>query len=77
MPKAVLTLNANEQYPSSTTGVHPMIYFDNAATSWPKPPGVAEAMLHFLNHVGEGDKLTGPGGHGHRLSTAQQVHQLD
>lgn len=29
-----------------------MIYFDNAATSWPKPPGVAEAMTHFLNDVG-------------------------
>ena len=29
-----------------------MIYFDNAATSWPKPPGVAEAMAHFLNEVG-------------------------
>ncbi len=29
-----------------------MIYFDNAATSWPKPPGVAEAMVHFLETVG-------------------------
>jgi cysteine desulfurase/selenocysteine lyase len=29
-----------------------MIYFDNAATSWPKPPGVAEAMVHFLEEVG-------------------------
>jgi cysteine desulfurase/selenocysteine lyase len=29
-----------------------MIYFDNAATSWPKPPGVAEAMVHFLESVG-------------------------
>jgi cysteine desulfurase/selenocysteine lyase len=29
-----------------------MIYFDNAATSWPKPPGVAEAMVHFLDEVG-------------------------
>ncbi|MFW6136068.1 MAG: aminotransferase class V-fold PLP-dependent enzyme [Chloroflexota bacterium] len=29
-----------------------MIYFDNAATSWPKPPGVAEAMVHFLEQVG-------------------------
>ncbi len=29
-----------------------MIYFDNAATSWPKPPGVAEAMVRFLNQVG-------------------------
>jgi cysteine desulfurase family protein len=29
-----------------------MIYFDNAATSWPKPSGVAEAMVHFLNEIG-------------------------
>jgi cysteine desulfurase family protein len=29
-----------------------MIYFDNAATSWPKPPCVAEAMVHFLDQVG-------------------------
>ena len=29
-----------------------MIYFDNAATSWPKPPGVAEAMTRFINEVG-------------------------
>jgi hypothetical protein len=29
-----------------------MIYFDNAATSWPKPPGVAEAMTHFIKEVG-------------------------
>lgn len=29
-----------------------MIYLDNAATSWPKPPGVAEAMMHFLNDIG-------------------------
>ncbi|MBN1180361.1 MAG: aminotransferase class V-fold PLP-dependent enzyme [Anaerolineae bacterium] len=29
-----------------------MIYFDNAATSWPKPPGVAQAMVHFIETVG-------------------------
>jgi cysteine desulfurase / selenocysteine lyase len=29
-----------------------MIYFDNAATTWPKPPAVAEAMVHFLDDVG-------------------------
>jgi cysteine desulfurase/selenocysteine lyase len=40
-----------------------VIYFDNAATSWPKPPGVAEAMIHFLNQVG-----ANPGRSGHRLS---------
>jgi cysteine desulfurase/selenocysteine lyase len=38
-----------------------MIYFDNAATSWPKPPGVAEAMVHFINEVG-----ANPGRAGHR-----------
>jgi cysteine desulfurase / selenocysteine lyase len=41
------------------------IYFDNAATSWPKPPAVAEAMLHFLNEVG-----ANPGRSGHRQSLA-------
>jgi cysteine desulfurase/selenocysteine lyase len=40
-----------------------MIYFDNAATSWPKPPGVAEAMVHFINEVG-----ANPGRAGHRLA---------
>ncbi len=29
-----------------------MIYLDNAATSWPKPPGVAEAMTRYLGEVG-------------------------
>jgi cysteine desulfurase / selenocysteine lyase len=38
-----------------------MIYFDNAATSWPKPPGVAEAMVHFIDEVG-----ANPGRAGHR-----------
>lgn len=40
-----------------------MIYFDNAATSWPKPPGVVEAMTHFMENVG-----ANPGRSGHRLS---------
>jgi cysteine desulfurase/selenocysteine lyase len=40
-----------------------MIYFDNAATSWPKPPGVAEAMVHFVNDVG-----ANPGRSAHRLA---------
>jgi cysteine desulfurase family protein len=29
-----------------------MIYFDNAATSWPKPPQVTEAMVTFLDEIG-------------------------
>jgi len=40
-----------------------MIYFDNAATSWPKPPGMAEAMVHFVNDVG-----ANPGRSAHRLA---------
>ncbi len=40
-----------------------MIYLDNAATSWPKPPGVAGAMRDFLEHAGGN-----PGRSGHRLS---------
>ena len=28
------------------------LYLDNAATSWPKPPGVAAAMSAFLADVG-------------------------
>lgn len=40
-----------------------MIYLDNAATSWPKPPEVAAAMTHFLANVG-----ANPGRSAHRLS---------
>jgi cysteine desulfurase family protein len=40
-----------------------MIYLDNAATSWPKPPGVVEAMTRFMEQVG-----ANPGRSGHRLS---------
>lgn len=39
------------------------LYLDNAATSWPKPPGVAHAMRHFLDDVG-----ANPGRSGHRMS---------
>lgn len=40
-----------------------MIYFDNAATSWPKPPQVAEAMVHFMSEIG-----ANAGRSGHRLA---------
>lgn len=42
-----------------------MIYFDNAATSWPKPPGVADAMTRYLTEIG-----ANPGRSGHRLAVA-------
>ena len=40
-----------------------MIYLDNAATSFPKPPAVMQAMANFLEHAGGN-----PGRSGHRLS---------
>lgn len=42
-----------------------MIYLDNAATSWPKPPGVIEAMGAAMATAGGN-----PGRSGHRLSVA-------
>ena len=40
-----------------------MIYLDNAATSFPKPPAVPEAVFDFMIRVG-----ANPGRSGHRLS---------
>lgn len=40
-----------------------IIYFDNAATSWPKPPQVLEAIIRFMNEIG-----ANPGRSGHSLS---------
>jgi len=40
-----------------------MIYFDNSATTWPKPPAVIEAMARYLEEIGGN-----PGRSGHRLS---------
>jgi cysteine desulfurase family protein len=37
------------------------MYLDNAATSWPKPPGLGDAMLRFLEEVG-----ANPGRSAHR-----------
>lgn len=40
-----------------------MIYLDNAATTWPKPEAVVDAMAAFLTHPG-----ANPGRSGHALS---------
>ena len=40
-----------------------LIYLDNAATSWPKPEAVYQAMENFMRHAG-----ASPGRSGHRLS---------
>jgi cysteine desulfurase family protein len=48
---------------SNESREHVMIYFDNAATSWPKPPEVLSAMADFMEKVG-----ANPGRSGHQLS---------
>ena len=40
-----------------------VIYFDNSATSWPKPRETGEAMMYYLNDVG-----ANPGRSGHSRS---------
>lgn len=45
------------------TGLQEIIYLDNAATSWPKPPEMLAAMMEFNNQIG-----ANPGRSGHRLS---------
>lgn len=42
-----------------------MIYLDNAATSWPKPAGVAEAVYDWMTTVG-----ASPGRAAHRLAAS-------
>ena len=46
------------------------IYLDNSATSWPKPPAVAEAMTRFLNEEGGS---AGRGSHTRAIQAAQSV----
>jgi cysteine desulfurase family protein len=54
------------------TNLHPPLYLDHAATSWPKPPQVAEAILQTL------DSLTanaGRSGHRASLDSARMVFE--
>lgn len=50
-----------------------MIYLDNAATTWPKPPGVADAMVTCLNEYGANP---GRGGHTPSLKAARMVMRV-
>ncbi len=49
-----------------------MIYLDNAATSWPKPPIVVRTMSDYLENAGGN-----PGRSGHRLSIAAARYVYD
>ncbi len=45
-----------------------MIYFDNAATSYPKPPEVFDSMVRFMQELGGN-----PGRSGHRMATGAEA----
>jgi cysteine desulfurase family protein len=49
-----------------------VIYFDNAATSWPKPPGVKEAMNQFMEEVGANP---GRSGHFRSIDAARIIYE--
>ena len=48
----------------------PDIYFDNAATSWPKPPAVLEAIQEFFANAGGN---TGRAGHRRSIESSRRV----
>ncbi len=48
---------------SSQAGSGAVIYFDNTATSFPKPPGVIEALTNYVTNIG-----ANPGRSGHILA---------
>ena len=48
------------------------IYFDNAATSFPKPPGVHESMMHYARNVGAS---AGRGAYHEAVEASEIIHQ--
>ncbi|PKP22263.1 MAG: cysteine desulfurase [Bacteroidetes bacterium HGW-Bacteroidetes-21] len=48
------------------------VYLDNAATSWPKPPGVVEAITKYLNEYGGSP---GRSGHDFAIQAAREVFE--
>lgn len=48
-----------------------MIYFDQAATSYPKPPEVAEAMMQALSYAGN----SGRGSHELSLAASRLIFE--
>jgi cysteine desulfurase family protein len=49
-----------------------MIYLDNAATSWPKPPQVREAMNRFMEEIGANP---GRSGHSRSIEAARVLYE--
>lgn len=50
-----------------------MVYLDNAATTWPKPPQVVEEMSKFLTEIGASP---GRGGHKKSLEASRTIFEV-
>ncbi|MBQ6568876.1 MAG: aminotransferase class V-fold PLP-dependent enzyme [Clostridia bacterium] len=50
-----------------------MIYLDNAATTWPKPPAVVAALMESVVRYGANP---GRSGHAFAMETMQKVHEV-
>jgi len=62
-----------ENSETATPGQMPTVYFDHAATSWPKAPGVAEAMQRALTDFGGNP---GRGAYRMAVDTARAIHSV-
>lgn len=49
-----------------------MIYLDNSATTWPKPPGVIKAMARYLREIGGNP---GRSGHSRSIDAARTLYE--
>ena len=49
-----------------------MIYLDNSATTWPKPPAVIEAMARYLEEIGGNP---GRSGHSRSIDAARTLYE--
>lgn len=53
-------------------GIEVNVYLDNAATSFPKPPGVAEAMVYFMNNIGSN---AGRGSYSSSIESSRNIYE--
>lgn len=67
-----MSLSCPSDQPTPIENDAAAIYLDNAATSWPKPDCVYEAMVRFMREVG-----ASPGRSGHRLAAEAERIRFD
>ena len=58
--------------PHSEKMTHKTIYFDNATTTWPKPPEVLQTMSDFM---ASNSAVPGRSGHAFAFNSAKEVFE--